>query len=227
MQRGKRVFFAVRNRFTDTTNSYRLNVTLSPGGGCPLPPPPILQKDIAFENTLSVPQADEGSDEGNLYQVNVAAGAKSISLNVQGDGDLAIVAQKNVPPTRTSFSHYQNTPGSGNEQLTITSNSGVPLSSGVWYVRVLNNSTEPVVYSITAMGDIGAPAVQPELSALMVNGQLQIAWNGAAGTTYEVQASDDLKTWSSVGTVTASGGNTTFSPAAGPGRARFYRLVQQ
>jgi hypothetical protein len=224
---GKRIFIALRNRFEEMTNSYRLSVRLQ-RGICLPPIVPVLRKNQAFAATVPVLQNAPEEEEGDVYQVNVAPGATSISLNVQAEGDVAIVAQKGMPPTRSSFSHFQNNPGSGSEQLTISSNSGVPLASGVWYVRVLNNTSLAVPYTITATGDISDTGVaEPLLSAAVVNGQLQIQWSSAAGIAYEVQASEDLNAWTSVGNVISNGGIMTFTPPAGSGHMRFYRLVRQ
>jgi hypothetical protein len=100
---------------------------------------------------MAAQSASSSSEEdGDLYSFNVEPGTTSLVLDVAGDGDVSIVGQKDLPPTRSEFSHFQNTPGSGNERLVINSTSGIPLTTGLWYFRVLNNTENLVSYSITA-----------------------------------------------------------------------------
>ena len=137
-----------------------------------------------------------------------------------------IVARQGSIPTRDSYTHVQNILSSGSVELRITTASPVPLSSGTWYVRVLNNADEAIGYSLTASGDIADPVGQTRVNAVLANGRVHLLWNSADGASYQVQASSDLENWSSVSTITASGSTATYSEPATASR-RFYRVVPQ
>ncbi|HYE31449.1 MAG TPA: glycoside hydrolase family 9 protein [Methylomirabilota bacterium] len=60
-----------------------------------------------------------------------------------------------------------------------------------------------------------------------VNGLFQLEVTGITGQTYTIQASTDLKTWTTVTSVIAGeSASIVTDPGAGQGKSRFYRLVQ-
>lgn len=224
---GKRFFLAVRNVFLDATNTYSLTVAFT-GGNCPVLVATSLSNGQSVSKSLAAQSANSSSEEdGDIYAYNVEPGTTSLVLDVQGDGDVSIVGQKDLPPTRDLFSHFQNTPGSGSERLVINSGSGIPLTAGLWYFRVLNNTEASVTYSITATDDRNPPSTGPSLTATASGGQIRLLWSSIPGAIYDVQGSTDLLTWSAAGTVTASGNITTYTPPATGARYRFYRLIQR
>jgi hypothetical protein len=56
------------------------------------------------------------------------------------------------------------------------------------------------------------------------SGQFQFSFSGNNGTTYDIQSSDDLQTWTHVANVTVSGTSGNFSDTS-PGQMRFYKVV--
>jgi hypothetical protein len=217
----KPFFLALRNRFINTTNVYLLRVDSD--ATCSAPPPPPLLAGQSVRSVASAASAGEAT-EGDTFEVNVASGAQSVSFHVEAEGDAMIVAQKGAIPTRDTYSHAQNAPGSGSETLSIGAASG--LSAGVWYVRVLNNTEEPFEYTITAQGDIAAPAPRTELIAEQSNGAIRLLWNSTAGVSYRIESSSDLENWSTVTTVTASGGTAEYSDPINGVSRRFYRVAR-
>jgi uncharacterized delta-60 repeat protein len=70
----------------------------------------------------------------------------------------------------------------------------------------------------------------PSLSAAAraADGTFSFSLSGTAGQTYGIQASSDLRTWTSIGTVTAAGTPQPFNDPGAKGQAaRFYRAVGQ
>jgi hypothetical protein len=57
-------------------------------------------------------------------------------------------------------------------------------------------------------------------------GQFSLTWQGQIGMSYEVQVSDDLKTWATVGDGFRYGAAThTYIDRSSPVSVRFYRVV--
>lgn len=218
---GKPFFLALRNRFLNATNVYLLKVDSD--ASCNLPPPPPLLANQTVQSVASAASTGEGT-EGDTFEVNVETGASSVSFAVQSEGDTMIVAQKGTAPTRYDYTHIQNNAGAGNEVLTINSSSSVPLSPGLWYVRVLNNTDEALPYSITATGDISAPAAKTEIHASLSGGAIRLVWNATLGTVYRVESSMNLETWMEAGTVTAESATAEFSESTGGISSKFYRV---
>lgn len=76
------------------------------------------------------------------------------------------------------------------------------------------------------LDNVDIPLARPVLS---INGSRQIQFIGVPNATYAIQASSDLKTWTTVATRTADqSGKVTFTEPLQPGQsARFYRVVAQ
>jgi hypothetical protein len=80
---------------------------------------------------------------------------------------------------------------------------------------------------ITTVGFLNLPPQAPRLASptIIDNGNLTFMVQGDAGMTYVIEASEDLKTWAAVGTVTLSGSSAVFEDAnTGSFNRRFYRV---
>jgi hypothetical protein len=79
-----------------------------------------------------------------------------------------------------------------------------------------------VSYLVPNNGGSGAT-----LQVAMSANQALLSGNAPAGYSYNVQASQDLKTWRNIGSVTAdSNGSLQFTDTNAPGPLNFYRLLQ-
>lgn len=221
---GKPFFVAVRNRFINTTNVYTLRVDSD--RSCNFPSAFGLSANATVSSVVA-PQSAGAATEGDLFEANVAEGALEISFKVEAEGDVMIVAQKGNVPSRESYSHIQNVVGSGDEELRITASSTVPLTPGQWFVRVLNNDTDAVAYSITASGDLAAPVEQTRVSASYSGGHITLLWNSVPGASYIVEHSTDLVDWHPAATVQAEGAVSSHTADAANVSQRFYRVVRQ
>jgi hypothetical protein len=220
----KPIYVAIRNSFQDVTNVYSLFVTSDGNCTSTASPAPTLQANQPEVSGLASASGYSANQMG-LHAMNIPIGAQSVSVSVQADADVSIVARKDQPPTAESFSHFQNIPGAANEELTIAANSGVPLTPGVWYVRVLNNTDQPISYTITATGDLTDELEVVSLLAEVVDGQLLLSWNTTEGANYEIQASADLGNWTTIAELPEA--VSTYEVTEVSGLARFYRIIQK
>jgi hypothetical protein len=142
-------------------------------------------------------------------------------VDVNAEGDVAILARKDSPPTTEVYSHIQDVAGSGDEQLKIETTSSTQSTPETWYVLVVNKAPYPVAYDVVATNLLG-----PILTLQQVNGHLELSWQGESGHTYLVQSSTDLSHWDTEQTFNGTGGVITYNPPVS-GQARFYRVVQE
>ncbi len=221
----KPIFIAIRNLFQEQTNIYSL--TVSSDGNCTpaTREPSFLQANQSEVGGLASSSEDYTANEMGLHALNIPVGAQTVQISVEADADVAIIVQKDEPPTTDSFTVSQDLPGSANEQLTLSASGTVPLTPGVWYVRVLNNVNRPISYVITATGDLAGDTQVLSVQAEITDGQVRLNWNANAAGTYQVQASDDLASWTSVATL--SDGGSSFVLPDVSALARFYRVVLQ
>ncbi len=219
----KPIFVALRNRFQDMTNIYSL--TVASDGNCSTTSggPSALQANVSEVSGLAS-ASEYTANEMGLHALNIPDGAQAVRVNVEADADVSVIAQKDEPPTTQSFSHFQNVPGSGIEELILTADAAKPLTPGVWYVRVLNNTDRPISYTITATGDLTAELEVLSMQAEVVDGQLRLNWNGVEGGTYELQSSIDLQNWTPVASLPEG---TSYLVPEVYAPARFYRVILQ
>jgi hypothetical protein len=221
LQPGKPFFIAVRNHSVTTTNSYLLNVRLDRSTCLPRQSTRLenSQAEFSMLSASAGPGAPPDS-EGELYSVEVGSDTPGFRINVQADGDVAILARKDEPPTTAQYSHIEDTPRAGQEQLQITTASSPALTPGTWYVLVLNKEPFPVTYTISAANPLG-----PVLNIREVNDHLELSWLGATGQAYMVQSSVDLRQWNDEQPFTGSGAIITYTPPTSGERLKFYRVV--
>jgi hypothetical protein len=146
---------------------------------------------------------------------NVFVGPASITLSATATADAGITQveffQGNTPlglatPNGNSYSLNWNNPAAGAYSLTAhaTDNNGITTISA------------PVNITVYA---------QPSLSSEAYSGgNFQFTINGSPGVSVEVKASDDLVTWTSLGTVTLTGGSYNYSDTAAG--HRFYSVQE-
>ena len=73
--------------------------------------------------------------------------------------------------------------------------------------------------------DAGSTELKVIETVQLTDGQVRLTFSSQAGKDYLIEASSDLATWESAGTVTASGASAEFTDAAAPGfNQRFYRI---
>lgn len=223
LQPGKRLYFAIQNRFISQTNHYTLRVDLD-RANCIIPQPFQLQSRQSVTSSLS--QANTGDTEGELFRHEVSDTQEPFAVEATStEGDLQILVSKDLPPSRQSFTYSANATATGTERLEISSSAATPLEPGTYYIRVLNNSANPATFSIVAES-----ATVPEIQgdAGFVNGQFTLSFTSSAGVDYEIQSSTDLENWTTEATVTASSDMTVYSaPADQTTAARFYRILRK
>lgn len=230
---GKPIYLAIYNRFVERTNSYDLEF-FTDGDCTPLTPPPEIEPGAGPTPGVVDPGTGGGGNTNanqGIYQFVVGPNVRSVTVTVVSDGDVSVTALKGEPPTPAVFSHFvDNIPTAGTEVLTIDTTSGIPLTPGTWFVRVGNNTGVPVNFTITVTMELIIPPGEIRIDAFLIAGELTLSWNSTPGVTYEVQGSDVIfpANWTSVATVPASGGaRTTYTPAPGSQRYRFYRVMQR
>jgi hypothetical protein len=80
---------------------------------------------------------------------------------------------------------------------------------------------------LTTVGYLSAPPQPPQLLApvILENGNLAFTVQGNAGSSYIIEASGDLVTWTDIGTVSLSGSSAIFEDVnTGSFSRRFYRV---
>jgi len=112
--------------------------------------------------------------------------------------------------------------GSGtNRVIAVSPKSGV--NSGTATITVTakdpNNASSSATFTVTIGGQVAGRFNPPTVSG----GNFTVSFVGSPNTTYTVEGSNDLRTWTTVRTVTTdANGNATFTEAA-TGARKFYR----
>jgi hypothetical protein len=229
---GKPIYLAIYNRFQNATNSYELEL-VSDGDCTPLTPPPILTPGSGpTPGTVNPGGGGNTNINEGIYQFDVAPDVRSVTITVVSDGDVSISALKDEPPAPGLYTHFiDNVGGAGTETLTISTSSGIPLTPGRWYVRVGNNTSVQVNYTITVTMELTTPPGVIVVEALLLpTGELGLQWNSEVGAVYEVQGSNTIvpANWTTIATVTANSGSTVYTPITNPGPPyRFYRVMRR
>jgi hypothetical protein len=162
-----------------------------------------------YAPTVAVTSPAEGSTFVGPASIALSATASAdAGINkvefFQGATSLGLGAQNG-----SSYSFNWNNPGTGTYSITAhaTDNNGITTIS------------LPVNITVYA---------QPGLSSeVMSGGNFQFAINGSLGVSVEVKASEDLATWTSLGTVTLTGGSYSFTDTGASAFAhRFYRVQE-
>lgn len=204
---GKRLYLTVANFNRFRTNNFIIRVL--PNGCAFTPPQPLILGQLLQD--YSFPGSTD--DPGNAYTAQTS-GAASVNLAMGGPGNLTLIAAKGFDPTPQNYQVKVNAT-SGNATLALP-------SGGAWYLRLLNDggTTVPVTLSLTSSSSGFA------IHSVAINsGHLKVSWESTAGKSYEISTSTDLKTWTVLTTVTATGAETTYTdPTSVGGTARFLRI---
>lgn len=224
---GQRLYFAVRNRFILDTNNYSLRVDLTPGNCIASQPSAmVLARGQRTSSMLSAFGANDATGEGELFAHTVeSAGAPFTVSASSSDADIQILVSKGVPPVRGQATYSANASTVGSETVTISASSGVPLTPGTYYIRVVNNSDRPATFSIEAQSAEGL-RIQPEVSH--ENNVFTLTFPTNPGARYRIESSTDLRNWITANELTASQTTThySFSDAPPADQARFFRVVK-
>ncbi len=206
LQPGKRIFFAVRNFNRFRTNIFALKVA---NNGCPFTAPTPLILGQAFSD-YSFPSTP--GDQGNTYQATTP-GPAVVEISTESPGDIVVLASKGMEPTAERY----------DVRLALSGNSGTLAlpTGGAWFLRVVNEGSTTVPYSIKAV-PAGGFAVR---DVSLVANHLRVSWESVPGQNYEIASSTDLQSWTVIATVPSAGSETTYEdPNAASGVARFLRI---
>jgi hypothetical protein len=231
---GKPVFIGIINQFIDATNQFTLD--FQSDGDCTISgPPPILSPDTPSVGDVE-PDPNGGSSTNStdgVFQFVAPANARAATVTVVSDGDVSVYVQKDTIPTTVSFGYTVNTiPGAGTETLRIDQASTPPLTEGLYYVRVGNNTAQRVNFQITVTFEFDTTPT--ELTVLVIRnsvGGIQIQFTPAeVGVTYDIEATDSLTpaNWQVIETRTATSPFETYDvPVDLTRQYRFFRIRRQ
>lgn len=220
---GKRFFVAVKNVFPDETNTFSIRVDYDNPGCKPGAPKPFKVNSLVAS---AIAAAGVGTGESFSFEVSEATVSATIQVESSG-ADLGILVGKGSVPTPENYLYAQDRAGVGPEAILLTRDSAPePLSAGPWFVTIYNNSPDPASYTIQLTETTAQ--VGPRLSAVYAGGRLTLSWVSNVGSQYRVESSKDLRAWNSLGVVTASDTNASYTDTASPQNeaARFYRIVR-
>lgn len=146
---GQRYYLAITN--TQAATDYSIQVDFNQLNGAvtgvtDLAPGQTILTNIAVTNALQ------------YYRYNVSTNAVAASFEVYPtNGNVQLYLRKAEPvrnplPTPQQYDYASENPGTNTEFILVTQNSlPVPLSSGAWYLGVLNADTVPVTYRIRVL----------------------------------------------------------------------------
>jgi hypothetical protein len=208
---GQRYFLAVENVDITTTNSYTLEVTFDANDPNEVDVP---------ELTLGTPVTADVADglAMDYYKVRISDTAIEASFeltDLTGDADLYIrKATDSVTPLPTilEFDWAGIQSGTTDELIHVTDQSFPPLESGLWYIGVLNNETQPVTYTLTVNEVLPAPVGGNLATPTITGGDTAVlSWSSNPGEIYVLESSADLSEWATVQIIMATSGTTTVS----------------
>jgi hypothetical protein len=234
---GKPVFIGIINQFLGETNNFELE--FQSDGNCTISgPPPILTPDSPAVGTLD-PDPDGGSttnsNEG-IYQFTIPPNARAATVTITSDGDVTLYGQYGIIPTSSSLSYRINAvQGGGTETMRIDQSSIPPIAPGLFFVRIVNNTSQTVSYTANVSFEFnsGATDIIVNLIKTSVGGyQLQYFGTGVVpGETYVIEASNDLgpaAVWTPINTRVAGSSFETFDVTVELTRNhRFFRVRKQ
>jgi subtilisin-like proprotein convertase family protein len=155
--------------------------------------------------------------------------------NISTNGDLQLLVRDGAFPTPEDFYIGSFNPGTDDQFVSIVTNSALISLSNIWYAAVPNVSTNnaTVRYSITAAILTNAPVTPSPLfigaSISSPNSGFSMYWSTVAGTSYQIQVSTNLSSWSVVTNITAqstTAGYTDAVPVISQ-KSRYFRIVTQ
>ena len=191
-------------------------------------PPPGL---VILTNAVPYVSSNAGTGTAtDYYLYTVSTNAARVQFEVDNpSGDVTLVARKGLPvPSLVNFDYISTNAFTNSELIVILTNSTpVVLTSGDWYLAVVNISGGPVSYSVkaTEWSVTGQPlTTSVSLSAT----SFCITWNSLPGAYYHLEGLTNLAsaTWVPVtGTILAVS-NTTTECVSLPSPFSFFRVSE-
>jgi hypothetical protein len=152
--------------------------------------------------------------------------------NLSGAGNVQLLVQNGSFPTPAqSYSGSFNS-GTSPQIIAFGTNADLPsLTNTIWYLAVPNTSTNnPVTFSITA-STLATPPGQPQplflgSSVSTAANQFTLNWDATPGSSYNIQVSTNLTSWSTVTNITAQTSTVTYTDTVpvNSQQSRFFRL---
>ncbi len=111
-----------------------------------------LTNAVAFSNTVSL-ASNSIAGGVNYYVFNVSTGAFAATFeSYRATGNIDLYLRRGLPvPGATFFDYAGTNAGNAREVIVVATNSTpIPLSSGDWYLAVVNRATNAAAYSVRA-----------------------------------------------------------------------------
>jgi len=226
---GKPLYLAIYNRAQSAINQYDIDF-ISDGDCAPLTPPPVVGPGGPPVSGTIPPGVGTGTNQNaGLFQFDVGPNVRAATVTVVSDGDVSVYALQGEPPTRTVFSHSVDDINiGGTEVLVINNVDGSQIVPGTWYVRVANDTSVQVNYTVTVTFEYIIPPGDIVIFPFLLSGGagLRLSWNSEPGATYEVLGFDVItaprSSWTPIATVPATSPGTTTQYTINPPTHSFY-----
>jgi subtilisin-like proprotein convertase family protein len=182
------------------------------------------------------PAAPPGFPTNVLYSFtitnNIYSAVQFTVTNLSANGPLQLLVGKGAFPTPDDFYIGSFNAGTGNQFVSIGTNASLTTLSNIWYAAVPNVSTNnaAVRYSITA-----APYVSPMPATPLFIGAyvaspstgFTMYWSAVAGTTYQIEVSTNLASWTVATNITATSTTAAYTDSVPVllQPSRFFRIV--
>jgi subtilisin-like proprotein convertase family protein len=185
------------------------------------------------------PAAPPGFPTNVMYSFTVtntnAVAVQFTVTNISTNGDLQLLVRDGVFPTPEDFYIGSFNPGTSTQFVSIVTNSSLISLSNIWYAAVPNVSTNTaaVRYSITAAiltnGPVTATPLFIGASISSPTSGFSMYWSAVAGTTYQIQVSTNLTSWSVATNITAQSTTAAYTDAVPviSQKSRYFRIVTQ
>jgi hypothetical protein len=183
------------------------------------------------------PAAPPGYPTNVMYSFTVtntnAVAVQFTLTNISTNGNLQLMVGEGSFPTPENFYIGSFNPGVSDQFVSIVTNTALTSLSNIWYAAVPNVSTNTaaVRYSITALVlTNGSPTATPLFLGANITSPTNgfgMYWSAVAGTTYQIQVSTNLSTWTVATNITAqsaTGAYTDTVPVLSQ-TLRFFRIV--
>jgi hypothetical protein len=191
---GKPIYIGIINEFLGQVNDFRLE--FDSDGDCAISgPPPELNPNTPVVGTLEPdPNGGTSTNGPGIFQFTVPANARAATVTVTSDGDVTLYGQKDTVPTISTFTYRaEGVPGAGTETMRIDQTAVPPLTPGLYFVRIVNNTTAAVSYTATVTFEFDSGPAPILLSVILTSvGGVQLNYTAEVGETYIIEATDDL-----------------------------------
>ncbi len=192
----------------------------------PAPSVVTLTNWIAFQ-----PQAVLAPGGVNYYRFEVPEGSVRAQFEVeQPTSDLTLAVRRGLPLPTIENWDYLSSNASSNSELTVVYDFSrpVPLTSGEWYLAVLNESASPALYSVRAGVGVEYGTNTEIVDLEIVNSNLCLTWASLPGAHYYVlgRADGEVGDWLPISAEIIAEGLTTRWCGPLSGGSGFFRVVE-